>query len=67
MIYYPFKLCLEEEEVWRCVLRWAQFQAHVETHVTRWTEEERIRVAEFLSPVISHVRLLLIGNCYKLL
>lgn len=53
--------CLEEEEVWRCVLRWAQYKANVEPHVSRWNEEERKKVSKFLNPVISHVRLLLIG------
>lgn len=56
------QFCLEEEEVWRCVLRWAQYKAGVETHVSRWSEEERKKVSKFLNPVISHVRLLLIGK-----
>jgi len=61
-LLHLYQLCLEEEEVWRFVLKWAQFQADVGTHVSRWSEEERLKVAKFLSPVISHVRLLLIGN-----
>ncbi|CAG7724587.1 unnamed protein product [Allacma fusca] len=55
-------LCLEEEEVWRCVLRWAQYQANVETHVSCWSESEKLKVAKYLTPVISHVRLLLIDS-----
>jgi len=43
------------------VLRWAQHKAGVDTKVGFWSEEERIKVSKYLSPVISHVRLLLIG------
>ncbi|ODM98482.1 Kelch-like protein 2 [Orchesella cincta] len=56
------QFCLEEEEVWRAVLRWAQYKADVDSHVSRWTEEERKKVSKFLNPVISHVRLLLIDS-----
>lgn len=55
------QFCLEEEEVWRCVLRWAQYKANVDTHVSQWSDDERKKVSKFLNPVISHVRLLLIG------
>jgi hypothetical protein len=54
--------CVEEEEVWRCVLRWAQHKGGVPTHVSKWTEAERVKVSGFLTPVISHVKLLLIDS-----
>lgn len=54
---------MEEEDVWRCVLAWAKYQARVTTQPTvHWTEEERIRVCQHLSGVMGHVRLLLIGK-----
>lgn len=59
----PFNLqfCLEEEDVWRCVLAWAKHKAGVAAMTGRWTEEERTRVCQHLAGVINHVRLLLIG------
>ncbi len=56
------QFCLEEEEIFRTVLRWSQYKANVESHVSRWTEDERKKVSKFLNPVISHVRLLLIDS-----
>lgn len=55
------KLCLEEEEVWRCALAWAKQRAGVTQPTAHWTEEERARVCHHLSPLMQHVRLLLIG------
>ncbi|XP_037936572.1 uncharacterized protein LOC119670399 [Teleopsis dalmanni] len=54
--------CLEEEDVWRCVLAWAKNQAGVTQPTPHWTEEERVRVCNYLSGVMSHVRLLLIDS-----
>ncbi|XP_033167087.1 BTB/POZ domain-containing protein 9 isoform X2 [Drosophila mauritiana] len=54
--------CLEEEEVWRCVLSWAKYQAGVTQPTAHWTEEERARVCQHLSGVMGHVRLLLIDS-----
>uniref|UniRef100_A0A1B0GLH5 BACK domain-containing protein n=1 Tax=Lutzomyia longipalpis TaxID=7200 RepID=A0A1B0GLH5_LUTLO len=54
--------CLEEEDVWRCVLAWAKNQAGVTQPTAHWTEEERVRVCQHLSGVISHVRLLQIDS-----
>ncbi|XP_061393009.1 uncharacterized protein LOC133328457 [Musca vetustissima] len=55
--------CLEEEDVWRCVLAWAKNQAGVtQPSHTHWTEEERARVCQHLQGVICHVRLLLIDS-----
>ncbi|XP_037899848.1 uncharacterized protein LOC119644376, partial [Glossina fuscipes] len=54
--------CLEEEDVWRCVLAWAKNHAGVTQPTAHWTEEERVRVCQQLSGVISHVRLLLIDS-----
>ncbi|XP_051858860.1 uncharacterized protein LOC117565272 isoform X2 [Drosophila albomicans] len=54
--------CLEEEEVWRCVLAWAKYQAGVTQPTAHWTEEERARVCQHLSGVMGHVRLLLIDS-----
>lgn len=56
------QFCLEEEDVWRCVLAWAKHKAGVtQPSSGRWTEEERTRVCQHLGGVINHVRLLLIG------
>lgn len=55
------QFCLEEEDVWRCVLAWAKHKAGVAAMTGRWTEEERTRVCQHLAGVINHVRLLLIG------
>ncbi|XP_018786062.1 PREDICTED: uncharacterized protein LOC108967227 [Bactrocera latifrons] len=54
--------CLEEEDVWRCVLAWAKNQAGVTQPTAHWTEEERARVCQHLSGVMCHVRLLLIDS-----
>ncbi|KAL5290500.1 hypothetical protein ACFFRR_010083 [Megaselia abdita] len=54
--------CLEEEEVWRCVLLWAKHHAGVTQATTLWSEDERVRVCQYLSGVINHVRLLLIDS-----
>lgn len=55
-------LCLEEEEVWRCALAWAKQRAGVTQPTAHWTEEERARVCHHLSPLMQHVRLLLIDS-----
>lgn len=44
------------------MLNWAKYQAGVTQPTAHWTEEERARVCQHLSGVISHVRLLLIGK-----
>uniref|UniRef100_A0A1A9WRK8 TLDc domain-containing protein n=1 Tax=Glossina brevipalpis TaxID=37001 RepID=A0A1A9WRK8_9MUSC len=54
--------CLEEEDVWRCVLAWAKNHAGVTQPTAHWTEEERVRVCQQLAGVMSHVRLLLIDS-----
>ncbi|XP_004522460.1 uncharacterized protein LOC101449859 [Ceratitis capitata] len=54
--------CLEEEDVWRCVLAWAKNQAGVTQPTAHWSEEERARVCQHLSGVMCHVRLLLIDS-----
>lgn len=56
------QLALEEEDVWRAVLRWAKAGAGVTQPTLHWTEEERVRVGLQLQGVINHVRLLLIGQ-----
>lgn len=56
------QLCLEEEEVWRCVLAWAKQRAGVTQPTAHWAEEERARVCHHLAPLMQHVRLLLIGT-----
>jgi hypothetical protein len=56
------QLALEEEDVWRAVLRWAKASAGVTQPTLHWTEEERVRVGHQLQGVINHVRLLLIGK-----
>lgn len=53
---------MEEEEVWRCVLLWAKHHAGVTQATTLWSEDERVRVCQYLSGVINHVRLLLIDS-----
>ncbi|XP_047739160.1 uncharacterized protein LOC108682676 isoform X2 [Hyalella azteca] len=55
-------LALEEEDVWRAVLRWAKASAGVTQPTLHWTEEERVRVGHQLQGVINHVRLLLIDS-----
>lgn len=55
-------LSLEEEDVWRAVLRWAKHQAGVTQPTAHWTEEERARICLHLNGVINHVRLLLIDS-----
>lgn len=55
-------LALEEEDVWRAVLRWAKAGAGVTQPTAHWTEEERLRVGHQLQGVINHVRLLLIDS-----
>ncbi|XP_059050682.1 uncharacterized protein LOC131845620 [Achroia grisella] len=55
-------LCLEEEEVWRCVLAWAKQRAGVTQPTAHWAEEERARVLLHLAPLMHHVRLLLIDS-----
>lgn len=57
-----FQFCLEEEDVWRCVLSWAKHQAGVTQPTANWTEEERAHVCQYLAGVMGHVRLLLIGG-----
>ncbi|KAI8123466.1 putative small nuclear ribonucleoprotein E [Lucilia cuprina] len=54
--------CLEEEDVWRCVLAWAKNHAGVTQPTAHWTEEERGRVCQQLQGVMCHVRLLLIDS-----
>ncbi|KAM7357660.1 uncharacterized protein ACRADG_002930 isoform 1-T3 [Cochliomyia hominivorax] len=54
--------CLEEEDVWRCVLAWAKNHAGVTQPTAHWTEEERARVCQQLQGVMCHVRLLLIDS-----
>ncbi|XP_059226976.1 uncharacterized protein LOC131998550 [Stomoxys calcitrans] len=54
--------CLEEEDVWRCVLAWAKNHAGVTQPTAHWTEEERARVCQHLQGVMCHVRLLLIDS-----
>lgn len=44
------------------MLLWAKHQAGVTQITTLWSEDERIRVCQFLSGVINHVRLLLIDS-----
>lgn len=56
------QFCLEEEDVWRCVLEWAKHQAGVTQRTVHWTEEERARVCHHLSGVMGYVRLLLIDS-----
>lgn len=53
---------MEEEDVWRCALSWAKHQAGVTQPTAHWAEEERARVCQHLTPLMTHVRLLLIGN-----
>ncbi|KAG5684376.1 hypothetical protein PVAND_013611 [Polypedilum vanderplanki] len=55
-------LCLEEENVFRAVLEWSKHQAGVTQPLLHWNEEERQRVCNFLSPIIHHVRILLIDS-----
>ncbi|XP_070503538.1 serine-enriched protein [Chironomus tepperi] len=55
-------LCLEEENVFRAVLEWSKSQAGVTQPLPHWNEEERQRVCKYLSPIIHHVRLLLIDS-----
>ncbi|XP_077287613.1 uncharacterized protein LOC143912224 isoform X2 [Arctopsyche grandis] len=55
-------LCLEEEDVWRCALSWAKHQAGVTQPTAHWAEEERARVCQHLTPLMQHVRLLLIDS-----
>lgn len=56
------QFCLEEEDVWRCVLAWAKNHAGVTQPTAHWTEEERARVCQQLQGVMCHVRLLLIDS-----
>ncbi|CAB3374372.1 Hypothetical predicted protein [Cloeon dipterum] len=55
-------LAVEEEEVFRAALAWAKHKAGVTQPTAHWAEEEKARVCQHLSGVISHVRLLLIGE-----
>lgn len=55
-------ICLEEENVFRAVLEWSKFQAGVTQPQAHWSEEERQRVCKYLSPIIHHVRILLIDS-----
>lgn len=56
------QLCLEEENVFRAVLEWSKHQAGVTQPIAHWNEEERQRVCKYLSPIIHHVRILLIDS-----
>lgn len=58
---YVIQFCLEEEDVWRCVLAWAKHKSGVTQPTSHWSEDERALVCQHLDGVISHVRLLLIG------
>lgn len=53
---------MEEENVFRAVLEWSKFQAGVTQPQAHWSEEERQRVCKYLSPIIHHVRILLIDS-----
>jgi hypothetical protein len=53
---------LEEENVFRAVLEWSKNQAGVTQPLLHWNEEERQRVCKYLSPIIHHVRILLIDS-----
>jgi hypothetical protein len=55
-------LCLEEENVFRAVLEWSKNQAGVTQPLAHWNDEERQRVCKYLSPIIHHVRILLIDS-----
>jgi hypothetical protein len=57
-----FQLCLEEENVFRAVLEWSKNQAGVTQPLAHWNDEERQRVCKYLSPIIHHVRILLIDS-----
>lgn len=43
---YLVQFDLEEEDVWRAVLRWAKHQANVEAPSEDWTEYERESVCK---------------------
>lgn len=62
LLPFDSQFCLEEEDVWRCVLAWAKHKAGVTQATGHWTEEERSRVCQQLAGVMGHVRLLLIGT-----
>eukprot|EP00118_Oscarella_pearsei_P017545 m.174450 g.174450 ORF g.174450 m.174450 type:complete len:490 (+) comp39113_c0_seq1:235-1704(+) len=51
------QFALEEEEVWRCVLRWAKHKAGVGAPVKKWTETNRENIRKRLTGIINHVRL----------
>lgn len=44
------------------MLEWSKFQAGVTQPQAHWSEEERQRVCKYLSPIIHHVRILLIDS-----
>ncbi|ELU03885.1 hypothetical protein CAPTEDRAFT_228654 [Capitella teleta] len=58
------QLCLEEDEVWRAVLRWTKFQAGIPAHLSplHWSDEHRRLAAQPLSGLVEHVKLLLIDS-----
>lgn len=62
IVLISFQLCLEEEDVWRAALNWSKYQAGVTQPLAHWTEEERVRVCKHLSPIIGHIRILLIDS-----
>lgn len=62
MRFFYSQLCLEEENVFRAVLEWSKNQAGVTQPLAHWNDEERQRVCKYLSPIIHHVRILLIDS-----
>lgn len=50
------------KHLFRSVLRWAKYNAGVTQPLAHWTTEERHRVCQQLTPVMSYIRLLLIDS-----
>uniref|UniRef100_A0A336LJ79 CSON005639 protein n=1 Tax=Culicoides sonorensis TaxID=179676 RepID=A0A336LJ79_CULSO len=53
---------MDEADVFRSVLKWAKHKAGVTQPLAHWTVEERQRVCQQLTPIMSYIRLLLIDS-----
>ena len=60
------KMAVEEDEIWRAVVKWGRHKCQVNAaDPLIWTEPERAHMREVLAPAFPHIRVLLItGDCW---
>ena len=58
------EFCLEEDEVWRAVIRWAKYNANLpsDKEPSQWNAHDKAIISKVLDGVIEHVKFLLIDS-----